>query len=100
MRKLVFILALVLVSTYANAQDAPLDSARLAKEPVFESLEEALKTPLKVYKLDLSKNQLSTLPKEITELKNLQGLDLGENPISEKEKKRIEELLPKCNIDF
>jgi Leucine-rich repeat (LRR) protein len=40
------------------------------------------------------------LPKEIGKLKNLQCLDLRENPISDKEKKKIRKLLPKCNIKF
>jgi Leucine-rich repeat (LRR) protein len=83
-----------------NAPNTLLDSESLEKEPVFRSLEEALQTPLKVYKLDLSRNQLKTLPKEIAELKNLQCLDLRENPISDKEKKKIRKLLPKCNIKF
>jgi Leucine-rich repeat (LRR) protein len=83
-----------------NAPNTLLDSESLEKEPVFRSLEEALQTPLKVYKLNLSCNQLKTLPKEIGELKNLQCLDLRENPISDKEKKKIRKLLPKCNIKF
>jgi Leucine-rich repeat (LRR) protein len=146
MKNLVFILALVLVSTYTYAQDAPLSPARLAKEPTFIYLKDALQTPLKVYKLNLSfnrlgtfpkeigelknlqelhsssnqfstlpkeigelknlrklylnENRLSTLPKEIGELKNLQSLDLKKNPISDTEKKRIQELLPECEIYF
>jgi Leucine-rich repeat (LRR) protein len=71
MKNLVFIFALVLISTCTDAQNTLLDSASLAKEPVFYSLEEALQTPLKVYKLDLSWNKLTALPKEIGKLKNL-----------------------------
>jgi Leucine-rich repeat (LRR) protein len=83
-----------------NAPNTLLDSESLEKEPVFRSLEEALQTPLKVYKLDLSRNQLKTLPEEMAEMKNLQYLYLGENPISDEEEENIKELLPECHIYF
>jgi Leucine-rich repeat (LRR) protein len=106
---------------HTNTPNTLLDSESLEKEPVFYSLEEALQTPLKVYKLDLSSNQLKTLPKEMAELKNLKTLDLsnnqfntlpkeiaelknlqelylGKNPISDEEKKNIKKILPKCNV--
>lgn len=54
----------------------------------------------KLQRLELGNNQLTTLPKEIEQLKNLQRLELDSNPISPKEKERIRKLLPKCEIDF
>ncbi|WP_000302622.1 leucine-rich repeat domain-containing protein, partial [Leptospira interrogans] len=50
--------------------------------------------------LCLDENQLTTFPKEIRQLKNLQELHLYLNPLSSKEKKRIRRLLPKCEIHF
>lgn len=49
------------------------------KEKVFTSLEEALNTPDKVYKLDLYYQKLTELPESIGELKNVTSLRLGGN---------------------
>jgi len=64
---------------------------------VYESLEEALKNPDKVYVLDLHNQDLSTFPAEILTLKNLKQLDLRDNNITEipegiKELKNLEQL--------
>ncbi|EMJ57574.1 leucine rich repeat protein [Leptospira interrogans serovar Valbuzzi str. Duyster] len=51
--------------------------------------------------LDFNENQLTTLPEEIGSLSNLKGLYLqGSNFFSEKEKEKIQKLLPKCEIHF
>ena len=60
-----------------------LDSASLSLEPVFESIEEALKDPDKVFRLHLIKQKLTEVPKEIYQFKNLQELDLSKNRIKE-----------------
>jgi len=48
------------------------------KEPLFSK--EELKHPLKVKELDLSHNRLKVLPPELIKFKNLEELDIGENP--------------------
>ena len=50
---------------------------------MFHGLEEALQVPAdSVYRLDLSKNKLTDVPKEILKFKNLQELDLSKNKIT------------------
>ncbi|WP_176692509.1 leucine-rich repeat domain-containing protein, partial [Leptospira kirschneri] len=51
-------------------------------------------------KLSLRDNQLTTLPKEIEQLQNLQELNLNNNQLSSEKKERIRKLLPKCQIYF
>jgi len=66
----------------ANAQKL-LDSLVLAQSPIYESLEEALKEPEKVYRLHLKKQKLTEFPKDILKLTNLQELDLTKNKLKE-----------------
>lgn len=50
---------------------------------IYTSLEEALKEPLSVKKLQLKKQKLKEFPTEILQLENLEYLDLSNNKISE-----------------
>jgi len=54
-----------------------LSKDELNNAKVFNDLSEALKTPLKVYVLDLRGKGLDTLPESIGQLKNLQSLNLS-----------------------
>lgn len=65
------------------AQEGLLDSLTLDTLTAFTSLEEALKNPDQVIKLELRKKKLKTFPKEIFQFKNLQYLDLSKNYITE-----------------
>ncbi|MBN8701846.1 MAG: leucine-rich repeat domain-containing protein [Bacteroidetes bacterium] len=71
-----------LLSTFAT-QAQVLDSIGLANAKTFTSLQEALKTPNEVYKLDLKKQKLKAFPQEILKFKNLTHLDLSKNKITE-----------------
>ncbi|UNE69131.1 hypothetical protein FH588_22720 (plasmid) [Leptospira interrogans] len=53
-----------------------------------------------LHDLNLDENPLGAFPKEIGQLKNLQRLELNNNQLSSEEKERIRKLLPKCKIYF
>lgn len=76
-----FFFLIVLVWCGAKAQR--LDSATLADEPEYTDLAEALLTPEKVYKLDLHKQKLKEIPKDVYKLKNLQELNVSKNKLKE-----------------
>src|SRR6187551_1758848 len=67
------------VSALAQEEQAPLaDTAR-----VFRSMESALQEPERVYRLNLSKKKLKSVPPEISRFSNLKELDLSKNKIKE-----------------
>lgn len=51
-------------------------------EPVFTDMKEAMKTPLAVKRLDLSKQKLSKVPADVFQLKNLYELVLSKNKLT------------------
>lgn len=65
------------ISSYAQL----LDSTKLAEAKVFYSLQEALKNPDEVYKLNLSKKGLKEIPTDIGKLTKLQVLNIRKNKI-------------------
>ena len=60
-----------------------LDSLGLDTTIIYSSLEEALKNPKNVYRLNLKRKKLTEFPKEILELTNLWELNLSRNKIYE-----------------
>ncbi|NTW31294.1 MAG: leucine-rich repeat domain-containing protein [Bacteroidetes bacterium] len=67
---------------FINTQAQLLDSIALSKEPVYYDITEALKNPEKVYKLDLHKNKLKEIPKDVFVFINLQELNLSKNKLT------------------
>lgn len=93
-----FSLSLLLVITgFANAQPnngsekGPLNPNDLKNQPWFYSLEKALETPDKVYKLSLADQELKNLSADIGKLTNLQMLSLSGNKL-----KTLPEELMEC----
>ncbi len=82
---LVFFLVLILgcFAERISAQQSLLDSLTLDTLTGFTSLEEALKQPEQVIKLELRKKKLKKFPQEIFQFTNLQYLDLSKNNITE-----------------
>jgi len=84
--KKIFLLAtlvfagILFTATQANAQQIYDTVCKSYK--TYYSIEEALKDPLSVQKLDLSMQKLTVLPEEVMQLKNLVCLDLSFNRIA------------------
>ena len=75
---------LFLISFSGFSQNAVLlDSMQLEETYVYMDLQEALRFPEKVLRLELRKKKLKSFPKEIFQFKNLQWLDLGKNNLTE-----------------
>lgn len=72
---------LVVCTSNYSAQTVLLDSLTLDTVTAFTNLEDALKTPDKVIKLELKRKKYKTFPKEILAFKNLQYLNLSKNSI-------------------
>ena len=82
-RASISILMFVLIFQKTFAQSALLDSLTLDTLTAFTSIEEALKHPDDVIKLDLRKKRFKKFPAEIFKFTNLQYLDLSKNSIRE-----------------
>ena len=65
------------------AKSQLLDSLSLENTFTYTSIQEAIKDPNAVIRLELKKTRLKNFPKEIFHMKNLQYLDISKNNISE-----------------
>ncbi|MGZ3941677.1 MAG: leucine-rich repeat domain-containing protein [Bacteroidia bacterium] len=68
---------------FSQANNVLLDSMQLEEAYSYIDLEEAVKHPEMVIRLELRKKKLKEFPKEIFMFKNLQYLDLSRNQITE-----------------
>lgn len=82
------------IGLFQNLQSLHLDGNQLTTLP------KEIGQLQNLFELNLQDNKLKTLPKEIEQLQNLQVLRLYSNSFSLKEKQKIQELLPNCEIDF
>lgn len=73
---LLLLLAAPLIGHAQLLSQAALDSVR-----TFRGIESAMKDPLKVFRLDLSRGKLKAVPEEIRAMKNLNALDLSRNKL-------------------
>ncbi|MCS6981531.1 MAG: leucine-rich repeat domain-containing protein [Flavobacteriales bacterium] len=71
---------LSLLVPYVYAQD---EGGYFQDVPVYTSLREALRSPLAVRRLSLTRQKLTRIPPEVFELENLEELDLSRNKIRE-----------------
>lgn len=74
---------LILLSFALQGRAQLLDSLTLDTMTAFTTLEEAMKYPDKVIKLELRKEKLTEFPEEILKFRNLQYLDLTKNRLTE-----------------
>ena len=79
---IILLLVLFFGTKTASAQ-ALLDSLSLTQATIYESLEDALKEPEKVYRLHLKKQKLTVFPMDILKFTNLQELDLSKNKLKD-----------------
>jgi leucine-rich repeat protein SHOC2 len=83
MRSCLYILIFCLLTNFALAQQGLLDSMTLATYQEYTDLDEAMKNPDEVIKLNLRKKKLKGFPREVLKMKNLQYLDVSKNNIKE-----------------
>lgn len=81
-KRAALVLCALFCSLGGTAQEL-LDSMQLEEQYVYMDLEDAMRFPEKVIRLELRKKKLKSFPKEIFQFKNLQWLDLGKNSLTE-----------------
>ncbi len=81
--KFILLLLSLLISTLIKAQTTLLDSLTLDTLTAFTGIEEAMKHPQEVIKLELRRHHLKKFPEEILKFTNLQYLDLAKNNIED-----------------
>ncbi|HKH63751.1 MAG TPA: hypothetical protein VKA49_23105, partial [Flavitalea sp.] len=67
---------------------------------VFSSLDDAMRNPTAVCRLNLSGLYMTSIPKEIYSLRNLQELDLTQNKIPINDIRELQKRLPNCKISY
>jgi Leucine-rich repeat (LRR) protein len=77
------IISFVFFSSAIRAQTTLLDSLSLDTLKAFTSIEEALKHPDEVIKLELKRDKLQIIPSEVFKFTNLQYLDVSKNNLVE-----------------
>ncbi len=77
-----FFISTFILSQIGFAQKGKFGAEYFKEVPVYTDLNEALKTPSKIYHLDLSKQKLSKFPMDILKLENLEVLVLAKNKLS------------------
>ncbi len=89
-------------TTFVNPYKADVNPYKADCSKTFYSIDETLKlaSPLIVCKLDLSKINLTSLPKEIYNFKNLTELNLGTTSIPEADINALQKALPNCKITY
>lgn len=83
LKNIAITILLLVSSATLQAQTKLLTEEELDKEHVYLSLALALKNPTKVYKLNLSRQNLTTIPPEVYTFVNLQRLDVSYNQLTE-----------------
>ena len=82
MKSILFFLIALISANQLVFADAPFfDANELKKEKLFSSLEESMRSPEKVYRLNLSNTRLNEIPKEIEKFIHIQELSLSSNKI-------------------
>jgi len=80
---LAFVLVVISITAEKGyGQGMPLSLAELQKTTLYKSLEDAFQNPAQVYRLNLTKQEITDLPPEIGTLSNLQYLNVSKNSIS------------------
>lgn len=81
-KKYLFLLLFLLINVPTKAQQL-LTKQQLDTVKIYTSLQEALQNKDKVYVLNLSNKNLRAVPRSISELSNLQALNLSHNQIND-----------------
>lgn len=81
--KIALILVVLSGNIFSQSNNVLLDSMQLEEAYSYLDLEEAVKHPEMVIRLELRKKKLKEFPKEIFMFKNLQYLDLSRNQLTE-----------------
>lgn len=74
MKKLIFSIISLLFCGCVHAQNVLLDTVNLSRQPIFRSLEEALKTPMKVYRLNFGGQWFDRITKRNSTIKKFANL--------------------------